>query len=402
MQHDKKYTLIGIIVTIIISISFFIISDYRDNKKIDELNESDERRHSELLQYSMILIPNTNQTAQNLYKNTLNKAYQFIQDEKYVEAITLYDSILDENPDELEALTFKGLSLFYLGELEKSLELQEIALLKNANDVRTLSVKAFIFSNNGQHADALILLDKAYVLDPEDPVVLNNRAYEMEFFEKDIEAIKLLNKANKINSNESLYHARLGTIFWLNNDIEQATFHFDAALAINPNNETVLINKSTMIENVNEYQKEIDSYNEKLVDDPDNQDILIKKAFSLQNIGKKSEALIIYDDILNNNYDLNDKNKADIMVSKGMIALHDGRYLEALQYFDKAVEVGLDEPLEINLSTERQYRCAIFDNLGSYRDALKCYEILIEEGHGYMTTEGKKLAEYHLKYGTPL
>ncbi|RNJ77048.1 MAG: tetratricopeptide repeat protein [Nitrosopumilus sp. D6] len=99
---------------------------------------------------------------------------------EYPEAISLYDQILEEIPNNFDALEKKGIAYSNVGRHPDSLEQFFTILQYRPDDVTALTGMGLGFGNLGEYQEALSYFEKAYELDPNSTTVRNYK----EFAEK--------------------------------------------------------------------------------------------------------------------------------------------------------------------------------------------------------------------------
>ena len=101
---------------------------------------------------------------------------------EYRQAIEIYDTILDKEPDNELALKMKGLAHNAIGEYSISLKQFFKVFQQNPNDVTTLTAMGIGFGNLGEYQEGLNYLEKAKKQKPNDVVIKNY----IQFLEKTI------------------------------------------------------------------------------------------------------------------------------------------------------------------------------------------------------------------------
>lgn len=86
---------------------------------------------------------------------------------KYDQSITCYDAVLKINQDHLTCLLNKGLALHYLGRHIEAITCYNKILEQTPNNASALYHKACTMSLQKDTEEALALLEKAIIIDPE-------------------------------------------------------------------------------------------------------------------------------------------------------------------------------------------------------------------------------------------
>jgi tetratricopeptide (TPR) repeat protein len=132
----------------------------------------------------------------------LNKAYALIIEGKYEEALTIYDSIINENPFNVEALLRKGICLYYLGRRnnssefhEESIKMYDKVLKLEPKNKRALHMKGVAYFYLGKMALANEYYDKVLEIDPNFGISLYNKACNLSRSGNTKEALDYLQRA---------------------------------------------------------------------------------------------------------------------------------------------------------------------------------------------------------------
>jgi len=115
-----------------------------------------------------------------------------VAEKRFGEAIIYLDKILEQEPDNLKALTNKAGLLAQLGNFSKSLSLTNEVLEIDPNRISALTNKAIALKMIGEYEESYQLLTKIMILEPENEAVKKSRA-------------KLLSSTPTISTNNSEY-----------------------------------------------------------------------------------------------------------------------------------------------------------------------------------------------------
>ena len=97
---------------------------------------------------------------------TLREANFYYYAKKMDQAIKLYDIILKENPNDVDALNNKGLALSRLNKHEEAIEWYDKALIIDPKYIKSLNNKGLALYNLGKYQEAIEWYDKALIIDP--------------------------------------------------------------------------------------------------------------------------------------------------------------------------------------------------------------------------------------------
>ena len=103
----------------------------------------------------------------------LNQASQHLMNGEYKESITIYDQILEINPDDASTLHMKGISYNNMEEYTKAAEQFFKALQENPDDVIALTGMGITLGNLGEYQESIIHLNKAHIKNPNNKIIEN-------------------------------------------------------------------------------------------------------------------------------------------------------------------------------------------------------------------------------------
>ncbi|MDO9453129.1 MAG: tetratricopeptide repeat protein [Stagnimonas sp.] len=151
------------------------------------------------------------------------------QDNALIEALSLYDVALKEQPDDAELLYARSL----LHERMNRFELAEADLraliTANADDARALNALGYMLTMHTTRFDeAGKLIAKAYELEPSDPAILDSLGWVRFKQGKPAEALPLLQKAHDIFPDAEVA-AHLGEVLWALGEKDKARNLLEAA-----------------------------------------------------------------------------------------------------------------------------------------------------------------------------
>jgi tetratricopeptide (TPR) repeat protein len=103
----------------------------------------------------------------------LNQASQHLMNGEYKESITIYDQILEINPDDVSTLHMKGISYNNMEEYTKAAEQFFKVLQENPDDVIALTGMGIALGNLGEYQESIIHLNKAHIKNPNNKIIEN-------------------------------------------------------------------------------------------------------------------------------------------------------------------------------------------------------------------------------------
>ena len=111
-----------------------------------------------------------------------SKAMEQINEGRLDGALIYLDSILELDPNQLDALTNKGGVLIELEKYEAAIEYLDRALEINPNHIQTLNNKAIALFRLGSYEDSLSIYYELSILAPNNEIIVNNASFLIENF----------------------------------------------------------------------------------------------------------------------------------------------------------------------------------------------------------------------------
>ena len=222
----------------------------------------------------------------------------------------------------------------------KALEIVPIAVTPNLNC-------GLIMNKMGNYEEAIKYFDKILYLEPDNKLALFYKSISLMYIEKYEEAIDFSEKLKCVNlRNEYIYLIK--AIILKNQDkTDECINEIEKAFAINPSNPEIWNLRGLLMRKTNKLNDEIFSYN---------------KAIELDN------------------------NCVSACTNKAIWFMEMKKYEEAKILFDKVLSITPENSIVWRESGKCQY------NLGKYRDALRCYEISIQQNQNDMESYNGKAA----------
>jgi tetratricopeptide (TPR) repeat protein len=106
---------------------------------------------------------------QEQYKQILEQAQQYMQNQNYKESFDLVEQVLHAVPHNIAALTLKGQLLGTAGRFAEAVDTVEQILQNDPNNALAWSMRAVLLSNMGQHQAALSAIERSLEIDANNP-----------------------------------------------------------------------------------------------------------------------------------------------------------------------------------------------------------------------------------------
>jgi len=329
-------------------------------KKIEISNEvltQLEEKDREISRLSTELEQQNNKPEFDLDYN-LKKANTYYYAKNYVKANELYDLILKEYPDDVNALYNKGLVLYDLGKLEEAIVWYDKALGIDPKHVYALNNKGAALDKLGKLEEAITWFDKALEINPKHVSALSNKGVALDKLGKHEEAITWFDKALEIDPKHVYALNNKGVVLHKMGKHEEAIVWYDKALDIDPEHVDALYNKGLALGNLGKYEEAIVWYDKALDIDPKHVDVLYNKGTALVNLGKYEEAIVWYDKAL----DI-DPEHVDALYNKSCLYALKGNTEESLHLLEKTIvldqsykEIAKEDKDFLNLREDKRFK----------------------------------------------
>jgi tetratricopeptide (TPR) repeat protein len=258
---------------------------------------------------------------------------------EYKKANIFFEKVLEIEPNNIEALNSKGISLYRLGEYEGANSCFNKVLKidpKNIVALNNLEIQHY----DDEHATGGDLT----VPFPHDADAWNNKGYALANLGKYKEAIKCYDRAIKVDPNNAeAWCSKGSTLHKLNKDstlhklnkYKKAIVCYDKALEIDPNYAEAWYSKGDTLDSLGKHEEAIKHFDNALKIDPDHARAWKRKGDALYKLDKYDEAIKCYDKALEI-----DPNYAEAWYNKGYTLGSLGKNKDADKCIKKAKELG--------------------------------------------------------------
>ena len=210
----------------------------------------------------------------------------------------------------VNALTNKAVALDRLGNYTGAILYIDKALAIQPNDTYALTGKGTALGRLGNYTGAILYIDKALAIDPHYVYALTGKGTALGSLGNYTGAIEYYDKALAIQPNDTYALDNKGLAL---DDLENHTGaieYYDKALAIQPNDTYALDNKGLALDDLENHTGAIEYYDKALAINPKYEAALDNKAAALHELGNHTGAIEYYDKALVNNTFLHEVNKS--------------------------------------------------------------------------------------------
>lgn len=175
------------------------------------------------------------------YLINLLLAYSYSQLQDHSNASDYFEKCLNLRENDVTVLNGLAFTKYSNGEVDTALVLLNRALKIDPNNAQVYGMIGMIYSKKEMYSESDSAYEKAVSLDPEDPLLLNNYAYSLS--ERGLQLQRCLEMAKKAIEkvpDNSSYLDTIGWVYYMLNDYEKAKEFVQKSLDIEPDNATVL------------------------------------------------------------------------------------------------------------------------------------------------------------------
>lgn len=171
----------------------------------------------------------------------INIGLTYYQQNEIEPALKVIDEGISKFPDEARLYYVKGLTLQRGGREKDAIVSYEEAMALNNQDLNILSALALAYDNQGMFDKSTQTYEKALLVDPQNPLILNNYAYNLsERGESLDKALSMSKVAVEKDPENASYLDTIGWIYFKLKNYKLAKENIEKSLQINPNSAVVL------------------------------------------------------------------------------------------------------------------------------------------------------------------
>ena len=283
------------------------------------------------------------------------------------EALTLYNKILEVNPNHLPSLNNVAVILSDLKEYQKAKACYKKVIEINPNYAEAHNNLGTVFLDLKEYQKAKACYNKAIEINPtyvEAHYNLGNIFNELKEYQK---AKACYKKAIEINQNHIGSHNNLGNIFNELKKYQEAKACFKKIIKIDPNHTDAHYNLGNIFNELKEYQEAKKCYEKAIEINPTYADAYNNIGTILKTLDQHQEAKACFEKVIEIN-----PNHAPAYNNLGLLLTRAGNIKTAKSYFEKVIE--------INPSYADSYNNLgkTFRELGDNQKAISFYEKTIK------------------------
>ena len=186
------------------------------------------------------------------------------------DAEAAYNRILEQNPDQPEALHYKGILLHQQGRSADGIAHLTRAISSRPPDAELFNNLGNIYRESGRTEDAVVAYQKSLAVNPQHVDALSNLGAAQLHLGAANEALAALNKAITLSPGHASAHMNLGAAQRKLGRLTEAIESYQAAIALQPGLASAYSHLSRLLLKVGRPDDATEVYRRWLVQDPDN------------------------------------------------------------------------------------------------------------------------------------
>jgi tetratricopeptide (TPR) repeat protein len=294
------------------------------------------------------------------------------------------------------SLFAEGLALHQAGRLGDAEEIYNQILAIQPDHFDSLHLLGVIFSQRGNHAEAVRQIDFALKTNPNDCLALNNRGIALKELKRFEEALASYDRALTVRPDFAEALSNRGVALYELKRFEEALASYDLALAVRPEYAEALSNRGNALKELKRFEEALASYDRALTLRPDYAETLCNRGLTLLELKRFEEALASYDRALTLRPDY-----PEVLSNRSNALRQLKRFEEALASCDRALALRPDYAGALSNRGLMLHALKRFDeSVASYDRALSVRpdhaEALLNRGNALseLTRFGEALASY--------
>jgi tetratricopeptide (TPR) repeat protein len=294
----------------------------------------------------------------------VSEGISLLGEEKYEEAINLFNKAVDVRPYLYEAWYYRGNALYNLGRYEEAIASYE-----------HVAIKSYLYETWYYRGNALYILGryKEAIASYEQSVAIKPYLYEAWYYRGDClnnldqqeKAIASYNRALAIKPDYLDAYFHRGDSLYILGRYEEAIASYDKVVAIEPDNHDAYLNLGDALYILGRYEEAIASYDKAVAINPDDYYAYLNRGNSLDDLGRYEEAIASYDKAVAIKPD-----DHAVWHSKGWIYFKWGKYSESISCSDQAIAIQSDNYISWHNKGLGQFvTCNYINTLDSWQRA---------------------------------
>ncbi|MDJ0947455.1 MAG: tetratricopeptide repeat protein [Alphaproteobacteria bacterium] len=296
-------------------------------------------------------------------RERIGKALELHRSGRLGAAERIYRALLDEEPDNPDALHLLGLVARQTGKLDEALDLIDRAIAQDPSVALYHNNRGYVLQDLGRSAESLAAYDEALRLDDGNAEAHNNRGNALALEGRLGDALAAYDRALDLDAAYAEAHYNRANALAAMGRLEDALAAFDAALAIRPEFAEAHNNKGNVLNALGRFTEALAAFDAAVRTAPDAAVAHVNRGMALNRLGRREDALLALEEALRLAPGL-----AEAHNSRGTVFQGLGRPDEALAAVERALE------LRPNFAEAENNRGSVLLALGRTAEALTAFE----------------------------
>lgn len=260
------------------------------------------------------------------------------QQQRYEEALGLFDRALKNNPRHPEALNNRGNVLKELKRYEEALASYDKSLSVRPGDAETYANRGVVLLELTRYDEALSIFDRALYIRNNHAEAWNNRGVALQELKRYDEALLSIEKALALRKEYAEAWNNRGNILFRQERFEEAAASYDKAIVYKPEYLKAYLSLGDTLAKMRHFEKALQCYEKIIVHQTDSADLYMKLAHVQQELKRYDEVAVSLEKAFCLNPDLDFLFGQKINANMKICAWKD--FEESLQTLEEKIEEG--------------------------------------------------------------
>lgn len=339
------------------------IPAYMEQALLRALEKQRENRYPDIISFVHALLNAPSTTRKETNDHRLDEGNRLFNAGRYKEALSIFEHVLQRDPELVDAYQGKGNTLYSMGRYEEAIAAHEEALRRDPTCLSAYDGIGWALRRLGRYKEALAIYDRLLVQDANYAPAYAGKGrtlYRLTYYK---EALACFEQAIQLAPEVAqTYEFRADTLYHLQR-YEEALEAYEQALILEPESAEVLDGRAWVLWSLQRPQEALASFEQAIRVRPNAPSPYNGKGSLLYELKRYREALTAFDHALQLNPRL-----ASAYNGKGNVYFAVRRYEQALAAYERAVQ------LQPHVAAFHYNKADTLKQLGRRSEAQKIYE----------------------------
>jgi tetratricopeptide (TPR) repeat protein len=282
------------------------------------------------------------------------KGLLLIESARWEEALKIFQTVINLQPDHDSAWFQRGYALGYLGRHEEEIASYDRSLEFKPDDDQAWYNRGYALGYLGRHEEEIASYDRSLEFKPDKDEAWYNRGYALDELGRYEEAIASYDRSLEFKPDKDEAWYNRGIALRRLGRYEEAIASYDRSLEFKPDKDEAWYNRGIALRRLGRYEEAIASYDRSLEFKPDDDQAWNNRGIALRILGRYEEAIASYDrslefkpddDEAQNNRKIALNYLVENLHNKGLANFKQDKYSEALLLWQKTFNIIQQEQL---------------------------------------------------------